>query len=77
MSDGSNAARKVVSTHYNPVTKVTTITYNDGSQNTLVSEGRSLAGAVTATSSSISRKMKRENNETEENTENIHHSSHV
>jgi len=56
---------------------VTTITYNDGSQNTLVSEGRSLAGAVTATSSSISRKMKRENNETEENTENIHHSSHV
>lgn len=62
------------SSDYNPVTHETkyTITYSDGSSDsgTFYSDGKSLSGAVTATSSSNSPKMKRQNTNTEENTEN-------
>jgi len=49
-----------------------TITYSDGSSDTgsFFSDGKSMSGAATATSSSNSPKMKRQSINTEEDTEN-------
>jgi hypothetical protein len=72
----SNKGKKIISrsSEHNPVTHETkyTITSSDGSSDngTFISNGKSLSGAATAASSSNSPKMKRQNTNTEEDTEN-------
>lgn len=69
MSDQSNGNKKRVSSHYNPVTHETTITYNDGTTSTFTGNGRSLGAGVNVTSSSNSPKMRKINEETDEDKE--------